>query len=204
MSNEVFLETYKNSFESLKYFSIKDNTLILNYNGVFMMGISHINLAMLNTNLFLLTPEEIYQTLYMIELLYRDNVSSYETNFATSYVNNYLALNDNVLSNTGDDTGLLELRVSILGMPISLAYEDSFNNKPISTLIQNTLNNHTNDLESGKSKGPKLVRLNPNGTIYENENELEYLKSAGFTALFLIILGVLLTVGFVFFFVINH
>ena len=89
MSNQDFLINYQNRYESLKYFTINNNTLILKDNGVFMQDISHTNLARLNPNLFLLSPVEIYQIIYMLELLYKNNLSEYEINFANTYINNY-------------------------------------------------------------------------------------------------------------------
>ena len=201
MDNELFLQKYRDIYESLQAFSIQDNTLILNYNGVFMMNISHIKLSSLNTNLFLLSPTEIYQVLYMLELLYNDQVTNYEINFVTSYVNNYLNLNDSLLSN-GENTKDLEQKTNILGIPIYTSYDEGFNDKPVSNLVKDLLNKHMNDLENGQSKGQRLVRINPN--VITEETDFDYLKNAGFTALALILLGVITTTAYIFYFVINH
>ncbi len=203
MSNELFLKNYQNIYESLQYFSINGNVLTLNYNGTYIMELNHINLINLNQNLFLLNPIEIYQIIYMLELLYKDEISNYEMNFASSYTNNYLNLNDTILSNNESNSNLA-FKANIFAIPIYTAYDEAFNNKPAGTLIKNLLNTHVNKIESGEAKGQRLVRTNPNGSYFEEDNDFEYFKNAGFVSLIIIALGVVLTTSYIVLFILNN
>ena len=202
MSNTDFLKYYSNTYPSLRNLHIEDNKLILTSNTIYKISFSHVNLIeYLNSNLFILNEIELFQTLYVLELFYKPELNSNEITFITNYVNKYLELNDLLLANQTTD----EKRINGLSIPIYQSYNDSFLNTPASNLIQNILNNHTMDINSGKNRGPKLVLKNPNAfTIETEENDLNYLEKAGFSVIILIVAAVTLTCLYLAFYMFGH
>ncbi len=200
MDNELFLQNAKNTYETLNYFTIKNNMLILNYNGTYMVPIKYTDLSKLNTNIFLLNPHEIINLIYMLELLHNNTLTEQEKTFINGYVKNYLKINDDVLN--GNDK--LQMTSYLLSIPIYTAYDPSFINTEPSILIQNIINEHSESLNSGKSKYPKLVLKNDNFIPIEDENDLlnEFGK-AGFTTIILISTAIIATCLYIAFFIVN-
>ena len=84
MENKVFLEQMKLYYDSLKYFSIEDSFLVLKLNTIFKIPLRHINLSTLDQNIFLLSPAEIFQLIYVSELLYKEKLIDSEIEFITN------------------------------------------------------------------------------------------------------------------------
>lgn len=202
MSNELYLQNLKNTYENLQAFSIKNNTLILSLDSTYTLPLVHLNLSNLNPNIFYLSPLEIYQILYMLELLYKTNLTNAEIDFITQYVKKYLLLNDTILDNSSDDT----LRVNALSIPIYTSYDPIFINSEPSNLIQELVNQHSEDFENGKNKGQRLVLINSKYGSFddENDNDWDNLKNAGFTALLMIGATIALTVLYITYFIFGH
>ena len=153
MNNELFLIQMANQFDSLKYFKIENNTLILNFNGLYKIPFTNVSFANLNPNLFLLNPNEIFHILYMLELLPKNSLNDNEKNFINSYVNRYLSLNDLALENKEIDTNL----VWCLSIPIYTSYDPENLDKESSKLIQDIVNNHSELVANSKGNHQKLV-----------------------------------------------
>ncbi len=201
MSNEEYLKYLQNYNDNAKLFQIQNNILILNYNGTFKMPLTHINLSELNPNIFNLDPRETFQIIYVLELLYKPNLTESETNFITNYTQKYLSLNDSVLDNDSDDKD----RVWCLSIPIYKAYDPMFINSQCATTINNVINNHNEILESGKGKQKRLVLENKNiPTILDEEDNLPInLEKAGFISLLFIVAAVIATVSYITYYIIR-
>ena len=94
MNNDEALKILQKKYESLKYFKVNGSMLTLEYNGYFKIPLNHVNLASINPNLFYLNPLEILNAIYVLELLYYQELSVNEVNFITDFVNYYLKLKD--------------------------------------------------------------------------------------------------------------
>lgn len=198
MDNKTFLEQITKTYPSLKYFNIDNEVLILNYDKIYNIPFKYTNLANLNPVIFLLNPIELFQTLYIIELFYKQNLSEDEKKFIYDFVSRYLKLNEDFLANKNNE----ENRVYALSIPIYLAYDNSFSNTPCAKLIAMILMDNNNLIETGKSKGPKLVLNNSNfsSPYIEDDNDLE---KAGFTTILLIVSAITITSLYIAFFIMN-
>ena len=201
MNNEIFINSNKNLYESLEYFQIENNILNFNDNGkIYRFPIYNINLSILNPNLYLLKPRDIFRVIYLLELLYKDNISEYDYNFIEQYVNKYLNLEDKRLEGQEIDNN----EVECLGIPIYTSYEPSFIDKPTSISIQTLINSHSEKIENSQSKGQRLVLINPEfGKFSEDDNQNDFVElgKAGFTSIMLILVTVILTVLYIVYFV---
>ena len=86
MNNEMFLKQYQNLYESLRYFSIKENVLILNHEGTYTLPLINVSLANINPNLFILKPNEIFHVIRALELLYKQELTENDMIFLKNYV----------------------------------------------------------------------------------------------------------------------
>ncbi len=204
MNNEEYLKKLQNIFPNLQFFRIENNSLILEYGSFFKMPLTHVNLSFLNPNLFYLSPKEIFQVIYILELLYKNSLTEQEQDFIISFMNMYLTLNDFVKSHNKEEE---EMHVSSLGIPVLNSYEAAFMNNPASKIIQTMINNHDNEILSGKNKQPRLVRTNETVANFmpmeEDLNLIDYGK-AGFTTLILIGGAIISTVLYITSFIIGH
>ncbi len=201
--NEEYLKNLQKTFPNLKYFNFDGNSLILNYNGYYKIPLYHTNLTLLNPNIFYLNPTEIFQVIYILELLYKDTLNDKEIIFINNYTNNYLKYNDLALSGNNDAS----IKSWGLGIPIYTSYDEQFFNKPGSKLIQQNLITHDNDTINGKTKGPRLVRTKDtleNFMPEEEENLVADYSKAGFATIILIISAILITTIFITTFVLGH
>ena len=205
MSNDTFFDKYQNIYPSLQYFHCNNNYLVLNYDNTnYSLYITHINLSSLAPEVFLLNPVELFQMLYILELFYKVDLTDDEIKYITDYVNKYLELNDKLLANEINDDNAP--RINSLSIPVYTSYNDGFTNTKCAMVIQNIINNHTEQLEKGEGKGVKLVLTNPNFKGYENEdNNLDKtVFTAGFT-ITMIIVGTIIAVSiYVAYFILNH
>ena len=202
--NEEYLKNLQKTFPSLKYFTIEGNSLILNYNGYYKIPLYHTNLSLINPNIFYLDPIEIFQVIYVLELLYKDSLNDNEIKFINDYTDNYLKYNDLALIGNNEAS----VKTWGLGIPIYTSYDEQFINNPASLLIQQNLIKHDNDTVNGKSKGPRLVRTNESVINFmppeDEENPLVDYSKAGFAAVILIISAILITTLFITTFVLGH
>ncbi len=204
MNNEEYLKKLQSIFPNLQFFKIENNILILEYDGLFKMPLIHLNLSLINPNLFYLNPKEIFQVLYILELLYKNSLTEQEQAFIMSFMNMYLSLNDFVKSHNSENE---EMHVSSLGIPVLYSYEEAFTNNPASQIIQTMINNHDNEILSGKNKQPRLVRTNETMAnfmpVEEDLNFIDYGK-AGFTTLLLIGGAIVSSIFYITSFIIGH
>ena len=197
MDNKLYIEQMKNYYDSLKYFNIENNKLILNYNGYYKIPLIYTNLQLLNTNLFILNPIEIFQIIYMLELLNKNNLKQNEIDFINNYTKKYLTLkNNNIIENNTD----YDNRIWCLSMPVYRSYDEKYINNEGSKIIQNIIQENNKEIENGHSKEPKLVLKNPNFALIEEESTFENFKNAGFTTLMLIVSAIISTLTYIIFF----
>ena len=205
MRNEDILKNLQNSYENLQFFSIQNNMLTLNLNNEnYAMPLINVNLGSINPNLFLMQPKEIYQVIYMLELLYKDTLTEFEGSFISHYMDNYLKIHEAFTS--GDAN--YEFLDTMFGMPISISYDAYFQTKPGFALINDKINNYDSLMVSGKSNGKTLVLTNPNGFYKVDEtpllDDIRKYTNAGFT-LFLLVAGTIVaTCLYIIFFIFNH
>ena len=202
MRNELFINEYRHIYNSLKYFKFVNNKLVLDYNNqTYIMPLNNILLYNLSPQLYTLNPIELFQTIYILELLYKSDLNESEYKFINDYVNKYLNLHDLQMGNQINE----EERIIALSIPIYTSYSDTFINSKGALFIQDLVNKHTEVVESGKGKGVKLVLTNPNfkGTE-EEEFDYNYLEKAGFGTIALISSAILLTALYVLIFIMNH
>lgn len=196
MNNESFLQRAKAIYESLQYFSIIDNYLIFNYNGTFKIAFSNVSLANLNPNLYLIHPSEIFQILYVLELLYKENLTESESKFIENYTEKYLKISTKAINNESSNTN----RLWCLSIPIYTSYDPNFINLPGAILIQNILKEQKEDINSGKSLQPKLVLIKDDIIPIEEDDAMKNFYQAGFTTLILITSTVIITVAYIVYF----
>ena len=94
MSNEIFIEQYKNNYPSLTFFTISNDRLILKIQATYTIPFTHVILAQVNPLLFTLNPIELFQALYILELFYKPELQPKDSTFITNYVNKYIELNN--------------------------------------------------------------------------------------------------------------
>lgn len=196
MENVLFLKQLQNSYDSLKYFSITNNRLILHLDKDYIIPLIHTKLINLNPNLFLLTPQDIFHIIYMLELLYKTNLNDSEIKFIENYTNKYLKMNDLAIENNQIDKNM----VWCFSIPIYSSYDPIYIENPCSKIIQKLLNNHTEEIENSKGLHPKLILSNTNFQIAEDDN-LANFEKAGFTTLFLITGAVVATCIYIIYFI---
>lgn len=199
MNNEIYLNQMKNTYESLRYFSIEGNLLVLKLETTYKIPFTNVNLTTLNQNLFTLDPSEIFHILYMLQLLPQKEISTQEEAFINQYVTRYLKLNDMALTESNLDTNL----IWGLSIPIYSSYDPEYINNPGCQIIQNTINNHSEEIENSKGKHPRLVLTNPNFEQTYDEVELTSFEKAGFTTLLLIWSTVAATCAYIAYFIIS-
>ena len=101
-----------------------------------------------------------------------------------------------------------ENEVNCLSIPIYTSYDPKYIDKPASIIINELLNNHSQEIESGKSNVQTLaLRPNniPNTIIREDfeDSPLNDFGKAGFTTIILIVGAVVLTSLYIAFFIIG-
>ncbi len=197
MDNKYFLENLRSTYESLKFFTIEDNFLILNYNGTFKIKLENVVLSNLNPNLFRLAPNEILQVIYVLELLFKANLSENEAKFVESYANKYANLSKEALSSDEFD----ENHLWCLSIPIYTAYDEAFINNLGSKIIQDTLNKQANAVNNGKSLQPKLVLAKDNLPSLEDDEAMKNFAQAGFATFILIASTIGLTILYIVYFI---
>ena len=200
MDNKIFLEQMKIYYDSLKFFEISENILTLHAEKEFKMPLYHTYLSTLPPNIFLLYPTEIFQIVYMLELLHKESLKDTELNFIKNYTEKYLKLSDEAKENNNIDQN----RLWCLEIPINKAYDEEISNSMYSESIINLIDNHTNDMNSGLGKTPRLVLIkenNPNFMIDEEIDNVKAFKDAGFTTIFLITSTIVATCLYLAFFV---
>lgn len=199
MNNEIYLNQLKNTYESLRYFSIEGDLLILKLETTYKIPFTNVSLINLNHNLFVLDPSEIFHILYMLQLLPKQEITKEEENFIAQYVNRYLKLNDIALTEANLDTNL----IWGLSIPIYSSYDPECINNPCCKIIQNIINNHSEEIENSKGKHPRLVLTNPKFENTTNDVELTPFEKAGFTTLLLIWSTVAATCAYIAYFIIG-
>lgn len=199
MDNESYLKKLQLSYDSMKYFLLKDNVLYFKNNeNIYSLPLT-ISLASLNPNLFINNPINIYRIIYILTLLKKDQINDQEKDFIIDYVKHYLVIEKDRIENKEID----ENELMSLSIPIYTSYDPNYNNHPASVLIQEQLNNYANEIESGKSHGQKLVLTNPNIPKTIDDDDLYDLGKAGFGITILIVSTVILTSLYIFFFLLN-
>jgi len=203
MDNQTFINQMKYTYESLSYFSIEENNLVLNYEGLHSIPLQYISLATLNQHLYLLNPKEIFNIIYMLELLFKKSLTENEINFINNYTKRYLTMNDLALSNQAIDQILLWG----LSIPIYTSYDSNTIITPAKEIIHNTINNHDDQLlndSSSNTRGPKLTLTKLGAVNYVNDEEpLKYFGQAGYATLLLIISTVATTCLYIFNFILK-
>ena len=205
MNNEVILKNLQTSYDSLKYFNIKNNILYFkDGENIYTLPLQSTNLIALSSNLFLLKPRDIYRIIFLLELLNKDSLTENDIEFIRQYTNKYLKLETMRLENQTID----ENEVNCLSIPIYTSYDPKYIDKPASIIINELLNNHSQEIESGKSNVQTLaLRPNniPNTIIREDfeDSPLNDFGKAGFTTIILIVGAVVLTSLYIAFFIIG-
>ncbi len=205
MSNELFISQYKNIYQSLNNFSYIDNRLILKSNNTtYIIPFIHVKLVNLNPIIYSLNPISLFQTLYILELFYKNDLQEKEEQFIKDYTNKYLDLNDLYLTNQMEN--VKENNIDALSIPIYTAYDEAFANSKCANTIQKCINEHSVKIEKGESKGPKLVLRNDSNLYINSENEENniLLGNTGLGGIFLI-LGVVIAASiFVAYYMVYH
>ena len=205
MDNDTIFITLQNSYDSLKYFNVKNNILYFKDNEhIYNLPLNIVNLYTLNNNLFLLKPRDIYRIIYLLELLEKENITENDIEFIKQYTEKYIKLEQSRIEKDNNHD-IDENEVSSFSIPIYTSYDPRFANKPTSKIIDELLYKHTKQIEEGTSKGQKLVRINPNFPKEDEQNNyLSDFGKAGFTTLLLIIGTVIITSLYIAYYVIGN
>lgn len=192
MDNNNYLNSLKSRYDSLTNMFIKENVL---YYDKYILPLN-INISMLNPDLFLLTPEEIINVLYVLQLLYQPTINEMEKNSLIQFTKKYTELN----SQNNKDFNNFGYSI-----PIFFAYDENFTNSPAATIIREEHTRLCEYMDSlntgGKDKNLVRVRKNPNVTnSYEYNEYIEFsenidrMQNAGFVTLFVIFFGIVLSI----------
>lgn len=201
MENKIFLEQKKLQYDSLKYFEIQNNYLILNKK--FMIQLVHTNLLTFDERIFLLSPAEIFQIIYVGELIYKETLTESEIDFIKNYMKTYLQLTDYANNNQDIDLN----KIWFYEIPINNAYKSEFAELPCSKLIIEEIDKHTSEMNSGLGKSPKLILIkgdNPNFDLEEQVDQVKNFEKAGFTTIFLITSAIAATCMYIAYFIMGH
>lgn len=203
MNNNVFFKQIKPFYESLKYFELKNNYLILYANQTFILPLIHTNLSTINKDIFLAEPSEIFHFLQMHELLFKMDLTEKEKEYIKNFTNKYLYLKNN--NNNGLEVNNITLWC--LELIISTSFTEELINNPASQEIISIIDNFSKEFESGLGNGMRLVLTKNGNQNFEIEEEIDNIKNfekAGFTTLFLIIFTIIITCIFIAFFIMNN
>ena len=198
MDNKTFLEQNKNKFNSLNFFDIQNNYLILKAKTNYILPLQYTNLVNLPTNLFLLHPVDIYKIIYIFEFLNKKEINDKEQKFIEDYTNKYLELSK-------DETNKDDLTIWGLGLPIHFAYDSLFINNPASNIIRTYIEKNQLDKENDRGNNQKLVLIkgeNTNFDLVEEYDNIKSFKDAGFTTIFLITSAIVSTCLYIAYFII--
>lgn len=200
MSNEEYLLKLYNSYPNAHYFTLINHNFRLEINDkTWEIPLNDLKLEELNSNIFLLHPLETFKIIYMIVLIYKVNLTDSEQEFVKRYTQEYINVSDKYLSEGYEDIN----RSYCLSIPIYTAYNENVINLPASSLIQDILNNHSKEIESGQGKGYALTLKNPNGSYIPDENPINDYRQAGFITLALIVGAVAITIAYITTFMLN-
>lgn len=200
MNNELLLNELQNSFPNLRYFKLSNNVLSLEFDGSYRIPFINTSLSNINPNLFLQNPKEIFNILYMLELLNKNELNESEIAFITSFVNRYLKYSDLATKGNEVDKDLLWC----LSIPIYTSYDPNYIENMGSSIIQNIINSHSEEIENSKCMHERLVLTHPDfGGNYE-EDTFSYLEKAGFATLTLIGGAITFTLLFIIFFIVKY
>ncbi len=206
MSNGEYLQFLQQQHEPMRYFRIKDNHLLFvsptSNNKVLGMPLYSISLEVLDKMypaLFYQNPNEIYQILFLLSLFYKEKLDdNIDIKYISDYIKQFINIKNQVVS-YNDQTQ--EIRKNCLEIPLILADDNNFENNPCAIEIRKNILEELNDIASGKSNVPKLVRSNPNVGNFESEEDmLRTIEKAGFTTIFIIVAGVILTCAYLIYF----
>lgn len=203
MDNKTYFNQIKPFYNSLKFFDIKDNYLILNSKQTFILPLIHTNLSQFNKDIFLASPGEIFHILQINELLYKEQLSENEKKYIIDFTQKYLDLK----KQNNEENNINTITLWCLEIIISKAFQEEFVNNPASKEITMLIDNNTKDFENGRNTGVKLVLSkgnNQNFEIIEDFDSVKTFEKAGFTTLFLVIITVILTCIFITFFILNN
>lgn len=192
MDNSNYLNSLKSKYDSLYNIVIKENVL---YYDKYVLPLS-INLSMLNPDLFLLSPEEIINILYVLQLLYQPNINEMEKNTLIQFTRKYTEINNQDYK---------DFNTFGYSIPIYFAYDENFVNSPGATIIREEhtrLCEYMDSLNNG-GKDKSLVRVRKNSNVtnsYEYNEYLEFsenidrMQNAGFVTIFIIFFGIILSI----------
>lgn len=203
MNDKSFLEHLKHSYENLSLFSMRDNVLIFNGSKKYVLPLSNVQLSTLPENFYQLAPDEIFQIIYINELLYHANLTELQINNLKSFTKQCLKLKE--MSVNDDEVD--ENKLWCYEVTINEVYKPQFEALPSSKVIIDTINEYENELHGGKGKEYSRVLVptnNPNFDLTEEPHSVLDYSKAGFTTIVLIAIAAISTLSYIAFFVINH
>lgn len=199
MNNNDYLNKLKPIYNSLLYFDIKDNYLILTTNKTFILKLIHTDLSQINPDIFLAEPGEIFHFIQMNELLYKSEINEKEIIYIKDFTSRYLKIKQK--NNEGNEINNITLWC--LELLISKSFNEEFINNPASKIITSLIEEDNEKIKSGLNTGLRLV-LTKESDPTTNNNNIRELEKAGFTTIILISLTIILTCIYFINFVINH
>ena len=191
MGNEIYFNKIKSQYDSLADMFIKNNVL---YYKNYTLPLS-VNLNSFNTALFLLSPENIINIIYIYQLLSKNDLTTIEIESLIKYAKMYFEIKNN------SEKANLQFGYSI---PIFMAYEPEFENYKGSQILREEFTKLCDSYEKTDSaKNAQYVRVLKNNNIPANSEYDDYLEfsekinqlqNAGFTVIFLILFMVTITI----------
>lgn len=203
MDNKDFLENLKKSYQNLSYFTIENNSLILNLDKKYKIPLIYTRLDSINNFIFYLNPKEILQLLYIYELVQKDNLQNNEKEIIKSFMNEYLKLKNTNLNENKFNERLL----FCIELLINDCYSLTNNNREGAIYLISLIDEYDKTNNSGKSNDHALVLKkndNPNFLIENEIDEVKEFEKAGFSTILLITLGIVGTLTYIAFFISTH
>lgn len=190
MSNSDYFNSIKNNYDSLSDMFIKNNVL---YYQNYVLPLT-INLNVFNPNLFLLSPIDIINIIYIYQLLLKKELNELEMHSLEKYAKIYFDIKN--------DSNKVNQQFGF-SIPIFMAYDESVENNAGAKILRTEYTKLCEDYEkSDSAKNAEYVRVLKNNNIpasNEYDDYLEFhekvnqIQNAGFAAIFLILFAVAVT-----------
>lgn len=200
MDNKTYFDNLRLQYESLKKMQLDNNVLSFkSNNGNYFVKLK-IELTKLSPSIFVLSPEQILNTLYIYQLFYNENINEIENKLIEQYISSY---NDYAILKNKNPEQFDDNILFALSIPIYSAYNEEFINTPASKVIQEHYNKLNTQIESEFNSSKDLTRKLKLGDLPSTEAYLDYeefsnklinIQNAGFTTIFLIAFTVVTTI----------
>ncbi len=193
MNKENYFNYLKQNYESLKDFSFDSNENKLIYSK-YKIRLKNIDLFALDFKLFNNTPDVIFNVIYLLELApYISDILDKEDNednhsYIDNYIDTYIFINDLAVQNNSLPNDVIYK----INYPIQKMFLDKYKDSYALKRFNEKMDEH-----NGKSRGQRLVLVNPNFEMVKENSPIDDIAKAGFASILLIAGAIVITCVYV-------